>query len=57
MTPSAIIADARGDGLILSLGPSAKLRFEGPRKAADKWVPLLRDAKAGIITQLSLGAR
>jgi hypothetical protein len=57
MTPTAIIADARGDGLILSLGSSGGLRFEGPRKAADKWVPLLRGAKPGIIAHLRRAQR
>jgi hypothetical protein len=57
MTPAAIIADARGDGLILSLGPSGGLRFEGPRSAAARWVPILRDAKRGIIAHLSRAQR
>jgi hypothetical protein len=57
MTPAAIIADARGDGLILSLGPGGGLHFRGPKRASEKWLPILRGAKPAIIAHLTRAQR
>jgi hypothetical protein len=57
LTPAGIIADARGDGLVLSLGPSGGLRFKGPRQAAARWAPILRNSKPSIVAHLSRAQR
>lgn len=57
MTPAAIIADARADGIVLSLAPGGGLTFKGPRAAADKWLPILRQGKPAIMEHLARARR
>jgi len=57
MTPAAIIAGARADGIFLAVTPDGGLTFKGPRVAADKWVPILKDAKPAIVAHLSRAQR
>jgi hypothetical protein len=53
MTPVAIIAGARADGILLAVTPDGGLTFKGPRAATDKWVPILKGAKPAIVAHLS----
>lgn len=57
MTPAAIIAGARADGILLALAADGGLSFKGPRAAAERWVPLLKHAKPALVSHLRLAQR
>lgn len=52
MTPATIIADARADGILLAVGSDGSLAYRGPRRATEKWLPILRGAKPAILAHL-----
>lgn len=56
MTPAAIIAGACADGIVLALAPDGGLTFKGPRRATDKWVPILRATKPAVVAHLNRAA-
>ena len=53
MTASAIIESATAEGVMVSLSPAGKIKVTGGRAALDRWQPLLKQYKAGIIELLS----
>jgi hypothetical protein len=56
MNPATIIRQAKSEGLVLSLSESGGIKFEGNQQAAEKWKPVLREHKAGIVEALSVAA-
>ena len=52
MTPPAIIKGALADGVKLTLSPVRTIKAIGEGKAVNRWLPLIREHKTGIIAAL-----
>lgn len=57
MNPAAIIRDAQADGVCLALGKTGTIKATGDSNAVNRWVPVIREHKAGIIEALTAEER
>lgn len=57
MTPVALIANVRADGIVLGLSEDGRLTFKGPRSATEKWLPSLAASKPDLVVHLRREAR
>ena len=57
MTPAAIISEALVDGVSLALSPTGNIRATGEQFAVNRWLPIIRDHKPGIVAVLSADER
>ena len=53
MSAATLIHAAEKDGLRFALTPSRTIKLTGPKDAAEKWAPRLRDHKAEIVESLA----
>lgn len=54
MSPSEIIERASEEGVLLALSPSGSISARGDESAIDRWLPAIKQFKAGIIAELQL---
>lgn len=54
MTPEEIIDQAISEGLILTLSDDGNIKVAGDQSIIDKWLPLLREYKSGIVDLLKI---
>ena len=52
MTPATIIQKAQADGVTLVLSPSGTIKAVGDREAVNRWVPIIREHKDGLLNEL-----
>ncbi|MBS0175671.1 MAG: hypothetical protein JSR64_16645 [Nitrospira sp.] len=52
MNPSEIIGQAMAEGVILVLSPTGTIKATGDQPVVDKWLPMIRDNKTGILCEL-----
>lgn len=52
MTPAAIIGQAATEGLSLALSPAGALKVAGDQAVVNRWLPVIREQKAGIVKAL-----
>ena len=52
MTPAAIIQESAADGVNLALSPEGTIKATGAQGAVDRWLPIIRKNKSGIIAAL-----
>ncbi len=52
MTPAAIIQRARADGVTLMLSPAGSIKAIGGGDAVERWLPIIRNHKPGIMAEL-----
>ena len=52
MSAATLIREAEKDGLRFALTPSRTVKLTGPKDAAEKWAPRLREHKAEIVESL-----
>ncbi len=52
MTPAAIIEKAKAEGVTLALTPVGKVKLRGPEHLVARWLPVIRDHRAGIVAAL-----
>ena len=52
MTPLAIIKTALADGVTLALSPVGTIKATGKGNAVNRWIPMIRDHKIGIMAAL-----
>jgi hypothetical protein len=52
MTPANIIMEAAADGVTLALSSSGTIRAIGDQAAVNRWIPLIREQKSGIVAML-----
>ena len=52
MTPAAIIKDAAAEGVMLALTPAGTINARGNGDAVNRWLPLIREHKPGIVAAL-----
>lgn len=57
MSPAEIIERATGEGVLLAISPSGNICAKGDQSAIDRWVPTIKQSKAGIIAELQLELR
>jgi hypothetical protein len=53
MTPAAIIRGAAADGVSLILSPAGTIKAAGDQEAVDRWLPVVRENKPGIVVALA----
>ena len=53
MSAATLIHEAEKDGLRFALTPSRTIKLTGPKDAAEKWAPRLRERKAEIVESLA----
>lgn len=53
MSAATLIHEAEKDGLRFALTPSRTIKLTGPKDAAEKWAPRLREYKAEIVESLA----
>ncbi len=53
MTPAELIHQARADGVTLGLKPDGSLKAGGLPEALTRWLPTIREHKAGIVEALA----
>ena len=53
MSAATLIREAENDGLRFALTPSRTIKLTGPKDAAEKWAPRLREHKAEIVESLA----
>ena len=53
MSAATLIHEAQKDGLRFALTPSRTIKLTGPKEAAEKWAPRLREHKAAIVESLA----
>lgn len=56
MTPSFIIREALSEGVNLTLSPSGTIKATGQPAEVNRWLPLIREHKAGIVAALQEAA-
>lgn len=54
MTPEEAIDKAISEGLILTLSDDGNIKVVGDQNIIDKWLPLLREHKTGIVELLKI---
>lgn len=52
MTPATIIKDAMADGVELTPSVAGTLKVRGEQEAVNRWLPIIRERKAGVIKAL-----
>lgn len=52
MTPAAIIRAAAADGVNLALSPAGTIKATGEQAAINRWLPIIRENKPGILAAL-----
>lgn len=52
MTPETIIRQARVDGVTLILSPTGSIKAIGNGEAVNRWLPIIREHKPGIVAEL-----
>ena len=52
MNPSAIIQQAAADGVSLILSPAGTIKATGDGAAVNRWLPVIREHKPGILAEL-----
>ena len=52
MTPATIIRSARAQGVGLVLSPAGTIKATGERAAVNRWLPIIREHKPGILAAL-----
>ncbi len=52
MTPATIIQQAKADGVRLALSPTGTLKAVGNGEAVNRWLPVIRQYKAGLLDEL-----
>ena len=52
MTPESIIEQATADGVQLVLAPNGKIKASGSEGAINRWLPIIREQKPGIMAAL-----
>lgn len=56
MTPAAILKAATADGVSLTISPAGTIKATGDGAAVNRWLPTIREHKAGIVEALKVGA-
>lgn len=56
MTPAAIIKGAMADGVSLALSPTGTIKAIGEGAAVNRWLPVIREHKPGIVAVLQEAA-
>ncbi len=56
MTPAAIINEAMADGVSLTISTTGTIKATGDGAAVNRWLPAIREQKAGIVEALKVGA-
>lgn len=56
MNPAAIIREATVDGVTLALSPAGTLKATGDASAVNRWLPILKAHKPGILAALQEAA-
>ncbi|MCX7165701.1 MAG: hypothetical protein NTV11_05445 [Rhodocyclales bacterium] len=56
MTPAAILKEAMADGVSLTISPAGTIKATGDGAAVSRWLPAIREHKAGIVEALKVGA-
>ncbi len=56
MTPAAILKEAAADGVSLTISPTGTIKATGDGAAVNRWLPAIREHKAGIVEALKVGA-
>jgi hypothetical protein len=56
MTPAAILKEAKADGVSLTISPAGTIKATGDGAAVNRWLPAIREHKAGIVAALKVGA-
>ncbi len=56
MTPAAIIRRAQEDGVTLALSAAGTIKATGNGNAVNRWLPLIREHKPGILVALQEAA-
>ena len=57
MNAAEIINQAAGDGVMLALSTTGKLKFAGSKKAVTHWQPVLVQHKAALLVALNIRER
>ena len=57
MNTAEIIEQATAEGVILALSPTGTIKASGDQSAVDKWLPMIRNNKSGILCELQREAR
>lgn len=52
MNPAAIIREAQADGVALALSPAGTIKAIGDASAVNRWLPILKEYKPGLLTAL-----
>ena len=52
MTPATIIREAQSDGVKLALSLTGTIKASGDGAAVSRWLPAIREQKAGIVEML-----
>lgn len=52
MNPATIIERARADGVSLNLSPAGTIKATGEGAAVNRWLPVIREHKPGILAAL-----
>jgi hypothetical protein len=55
MTPAAILKEAMADGVSLTISPTGTIKATGDGAAVNRWLPAIREQKAGIVEALKVG--
>lgn len=56
MNPAAIIREATADGVSLALSPAGTIKATGDALAVNRWLPILKAYKPGILSALQEAA-
>lgn len=56
MSPATIINEAKADGVSLTISPAGTIKATGDSAAVNRWLPVIREHKAGIVEALKVGA-
>jgi hypothetical protein len=56
MTPAAILKEAMAAGVSLTVSPAGTIKATGDGAAVNRWLPAIREHKAGIVAALKVGA-
>ena len=57
MNTAEIIERASAEGVILALSPTGTIKASGDQSAVDRWLPMIRNNKPGILCELQREAR
>lgn len=57
MSPTEIIERATEEGVLLALSPSGSISVKGDPSVIDRWLPVIQQSKAAIISELQLESR